>query len=91
MSGLLDAEERYMERIELLKEGLLAPRADKGWLHQLIGNSYEMLGQYREAVSHYRQSLMNTVSNYNSEGLNKCIRRVREKQLLRLFKMEKVD
>lgn len=88
LADLLDEQDRSEEKIGVLHRALKSPKTDKGWIYKLLGNSYEMCGQYRSAIIYYRKSLLNTINNSNSDGLGKSILRVRKKQVFRLLRIK---
>lgn len=67
---------KYGEAIEILREGLTKPQANKAGMLDLIAQSHEMRQEYKHAIKAYREAMLASMitgeMNVFSEGVKRC-------------------
>jgi len=67
---------RYAEAIDILNVGSTKPFANKTSMLEMIGQSYEMLREYKMAIRVYREAMLSTLASHEmnvySEGIKRC-------------------
>jgi tetratricopeptide (TPR) repeat protein len=85
MATLCLRAQRYAEVISNAEEGLTKPKANKVALYEMIGNAYELKGEFSRAIKAYKAASMCSMATYEVDNLTAGIKRCRRKRLAFLF------
>lgn len=80
LAEVLKQDERHDETIQVCKRGLKAEKTDKSFLHESLGNAWELKHNYRKAIKSYRKALNTSAELWNCKVLEISIKRCKKKQ-----------
>jgi tetratricopeptide (TPR) repeat protein len=79
MATLCLREQKYNAVIQYAEIGLTKPQARKVALYEIIGNAYELKGEFRKAIKAYKAASMSSMAtsemNSFTEGIRRCWRK----------------
>ena len=81
-AAVLSTMNRWKELEELLRKALDVPGVDKATVYNEYGIMYELLGNYDEAVKHYKDAIRCTLAIENVETYQTSVNRCKRKKEL---------
>jgi tetratricopeptide (TPR) repeat protein len=85
MATLCLRAQRYSDVLAYAEKGLTKPNANKVALYEIIGNAYEVRGEFRKAIKAYRTASFSSMATYEVNSLSEGIRRCWKKRVTLFF------
>jgi len=76
---------RYNDAIKYAEQGLTKASANKVALYEIIGNTYELKGEYTKAIKAYKAASMGSLATYEVTNLTEGIKRCWKKRVTLFF------
>jgi tetratricopeptide (TPR) repeat protein len=81
MATLCLREQKYNDLIKYAELGLTKPQARKVALYEIIGNAYELKGEFRKAIKAYKAASMSSMASTEMNGFTEGIKRCWKKRV----------